>query len=144
MTNSSWLRAVPVAVTAVLLVTTVAVAGGPHGRHGRHDHMQGLQQHLGLTDQQVEAIREVHERQAEARKQHAQALRQAQTDLRQLVLNAGDEAAIQAKQAEVAKLLADSVAMRVETLKQIGPILTPEQREKFAQGWHGGRWRQRS
>ena len=145
MTRTSWTRAVALAVTAILVASTAAVAGGPHGRMKHRSFEGALQKHLGLSDQQAQAIREVHVRQAEARKQHAQALRQAQTDLRQLVLSDGDGGAIEAKKAEVARLLAESVEMRVDTLRQIGPILTPEQREKYAQGWHGrGRHRQGS
>lgn len=146
MTRTPWTRAVALAVTAILVATTAAVAGGPHGHTMKHRSFEGgLQKRLGLSDQQAQAIREVHVRQAESRKQHAQALRQARIDLRQLVLSDGDESAIAAKQAEVARLLAESVQMRVNTLKQIGPILTPEQREKYAQGWHGrGRHRQGS
>src|SRR5262249_35646176 len=78
------------------------------------------------------------------RKQLSQSLRTSQTQLRQLVLNGADPAAIQAKQAEVAQLLTQSVAMRVESLQAIAPILTPDQRAKLAQIWraddHRGHW----
>ncbi len=96
----------------------------------------------------MSAIRQMHAQQAANRKQLRQSLRQAQSDLRQLALNSGDPAAIQAKQAEVAQLLSQSLAMRVQSLQAMAPILTPDQRAKLAQmgpgglGRRGGHWHQ--
>ena len=41
-----------------------------------------------------------------------------------------------AKAAEVQQLLGQTVTLRVKVLQEIGPILTPEQRVKFAQAQH--------
>jgi Spy/CpxP family protein refolding chaperone len=102
---------------------------------------------LGLTDDQMNSIRQLFAQRAADRKQLSESIRQAQTELRQLALTGGDPAAIQAKQAEVAQLLSQEVAMRVESLQAIAPILTPDQRAKLAQiglgsGRHGGHWHQ--
>ena len=75
-------------------------------------------------------------------------LQQAQTELRHLALTSNDNQAIQAKQDEVQRLMAQSVQMRTSTLRQVAPILTPDQREKLAQlmerGGHHGRHRRQA
>jgi Spy/CpxP family protein refolding chaperone len=96
-------------------------------------HASRFQRVLGLTDDQMNSIRQLFAERAADRKHLSQSLQQAQAELRQLALTGGDPAAIQAKQAEVSQLLAQSVAMRVESLQAIAPILTPEQRAKLAQ-----------
>lgn len=140
MTRTSWLRAVTLVLAATLVAAALAYAAEPpqgDARHGRWE--SRLQQQLGLTDQQTQAIREIHGRQSQAWKTHWQTLRQAQAELRRLILTEADEATIQAKQEEVQRLLGETVQMRVNTLKEVTPILTPEQREKYAalaeQGW---------
>jgi len=118
------------------LVSTTALAAdltnaGPAPRHAAMG--SRLQQQLGLTDEQTQAIHEVHARRAASSKELRRSIRQAQSELRQLALNGGDQAAIQAKTAAVAQLLSQSLEMRVASLQEISPILTPEQRAKFAQ-----------
>jgi Spy/CpxP family protein refolding chaperone len=79
----------------------------------------------------VQAIRQIRDREAPAWKQHWQAHRQARAELRKLILSEADQASIDAKQAELQQLMAEGLARRVSTLKEITPLLTPEQREKF-------------
>jgi Spy/CpxP family protein refolding chaperone len=134
MRSSTPLRAALALVAATLLVAGAAQAD--ETRHGGPKHRaweNRLQQRLGLTEQQTEALRQIREREAAAMKQHAQTLRQAQADLRRLVLTEADEGAIQSKQAEVQRLLADSVQRRVDHLKELTPILTAQQREQLAE-----------
>jgi len=133
MTRTSWLRALMLALAATLVAATLAQAAEPAGGDARHGGSKGrLQQQLGLTDQQAQAIREIHARQSQALKAHSQTLRQAQAELRRLVLSEADQATVQAKLEEVKRLLGETVQMRVNTLKEVAPILTPEQREKYA------------
>ncbi len=133
MTRTSWLRALMLVLAATLVAATLAQAAEPSGGDGRHGRREGrLQQQLGLTDQQAQAIREIHARQSQAWKTHSQTLRQAQAELRRLVLIEADQATVQAKLEEVQRLLGETVQMRVNTLKEVAPILTPEQREKYA------------
>jgi Spy/CpxP family protein refolding chaperone len=105
---------------------TQGQAAPAHRAHG----MARLQQRLGLTDDQVKAVKAAYEKHREEQKQAWQALRVAQADLRQLALNGADTTA---KSAEVQQLLGQTVAVRVKVLQEIGPILTPEQRAKFAE-----------
>src|SRR3989449_7944612 len=64
-----------------------------------------LKQQLGLNDQQAQALHEVYQRDADAKRQHWQQLHQAQTELRHLALTSNDNQAIQAKQDEVQRLM---------------------------------------
>ena len=106
----------------------------PHNRQDWQQRMLSrLQERLGLSDQQVTAIREVQDRHRDARGQVFKSLRQAQGQLRELALNSTDDAALQQKAAEVQSLMGQSLQLRVQALREIAPILTPEQREKFAQ-----------
>ncbi|OLB97169.1 MAG: hypothetical protein AUH30_10990 [Candidatus Rokubacteria bacterium 13_1_40CM_68_15] len=146
-----WTRAI-VAVTLALAagVTTVASAAqSPQAQTEQQPRWDNrLQQQLGLSDQQVQAIREIYQRDADTKRQHWQQLRQAQAELRHLALTSSDNQTIQAKQDEVQRLMAQSVQMRTSTLRQVAPILTPDQREKLAQlmerGGHGRHRRQAS
>ena len=92
-----------------------------------------LQQKLGLTEDQLKAFRQVYaNRDVNAMRDHYRALHTAQAELRRLALNGADDTKLAAKQTEVQNLLAQSMQMRVETLKQVGPILNTDQREAFA------------
>lgn len=133
MTRTFWLRAVTLALAATLVAVTLAQAAEPAGGDARQGRREGrLQQELGLTDEQAQAIREIRARQSQALKTHAQTLRQAQAELRRLVLTEADQATIQAKQAEVQRLLGEAVQLRIDTLKEVAGVLTPEQRQKYS------------
>jgi Spy/CpxP family protein refolding chaperone len=116
--------------TGVALAQDTQTKPAPEARqHG----MGRLQAKLGLTDDQMAVVRVAHQKVRPEQKQVWQQLRVAQADLRQLALNGGDTGAIQAKTAEVQQLIGQTVALRVKVLQEIGPVLTPEQRAKFAQ-----------
>jgi Spy/CpxP family protein refolding chaperone len=100
-----------------------------------------LQRNLNLTDDQVTQIRGIFQQSRDAHRQHGQAMRQAHTELRQLVLNGGDANAIAAKKAEVAQLMAQGLDLRIQTLQQLGPVLSQEQRDKLAQMGPAAMWR---
>jgi len=131
-TRSHWLVALILGST--LAATTVAgaaeIVSAPASSSG---HGSRFQQALGLTDVQMNSIRQLFAQQSADRKRLSESLRQAQSELRQLALMGSDPVAIEAKQAEVVKLLGQEVAMRVESLRAIAPILTPDQRAKLAQ-----------
>ena len=137
--RSLWL-VVALLVSSVLTAATVTQAQQPPPAQG--DRMfSRLQRNLGLTDAQVAQIRGIFQQQRDARRQLGQALRQTQTDLRRLALNAGDANAIAAKKGEIAQLTAQGLDLRVQTLQQIGPILTQDQRDKLAQMGPLAMWR---
>jgi Spy/CpxP family protein refolding chaperone len=138
MTRRTWLSAIAAVLVAGAAVGTVhAQQAAPGGRHAGW-----MQKKLGLSDDQAKQVRDVMAQQGDAHRKNGEALRQTNAELRRLVLNGADEAAVRAKQTDVANLMAESVRLRVEGLKQISPILTPEQRQKFAEmsmGDHHGR-----
>ncbi len=130
-------RSVVVGMLVVPLVLAFALA--PVAAHpGRHP-LARLQTELGLSEPQVQAIRQLHEGQRDVRRQTHVSLRDARQGLRQLVLTGADESQIQAKTLEVQQLLAQAVQLRVETLRGLSQLLTPEQRERLSQlrpVWH--------
>lgn len=134
------IRTVPLMVMALasaLALSTLAYAQGTPGS----PHPNRFQERMGLTDDQMNAMREVHNRHSAEFKQLYGSLHKAQGELRQLALSGADPAAIKAKADEVAGLLAQTIQLRTTTLQEIAPILTPEQRDKMAQmNPHGG-WR---
>lgn len=138
--RSLWIVAALIASSALMATTVTYAQQPPPAPHG-HRMFSGLQRNLGLTDDQVNQVRAIFQQQRDARRQLGQSMRQAQTDLRQLVLNGGDANAITAKKAQIAQLMGQGLDMRIQTLQQIGPILTQEQRDKLAQLGPGAMWR---
>lgn len=148
MTRKRWIFSLiaPALVAAVALGAAQAqqpAPAGPGGQAGpggkRFSHEGFMQKHLGLSEYQARQLKQIREQQAEARRRNMQSLHEANTQLRQLVLNGADEATVRAKQTDVTNLMAESLRMRVDELKQIAPILTPEQRQKFVElGERGG------
>ena len=131
-----WLVAGLIAASVLTAAVSHAQAPSPGDRM-----YSRLQQNLGLSDDQVSSIRQIFQQQRDARRQLWQSLRQTQTDLRQLALSGGDAAAIAAKKTEVEQLLAQGLDLRVQALQQIGPLLTPDQRDKLAQLGPAAMWR---
>ncbi|MGH7356230.1 MAG: Spy/CpxP family protein refolding chaperone [Candidatus Rokuibacteriota bacterium] len=100
---------------------------------GKPRHHQRFQDTLGLTDDQMTRIREVWQRQREAARPVFQGLRLANRQLRELALNGADDNAIRAKLAEIEGLQGQALQLRVNTLREIAPLLTGEQRQKLSQ-----------
>jgi Spy/CpxP family protein refolding chaperone len=127
-------RAATLTLVATLVTATALYAADPQTAPGATNRWEGrLQQKLGLTEAQLQALRQVWaSRDVEAQRQQYRALHTAQGELRRLALNGADDKTLQAKQAEVQNLLAQSMQTRVAALKQVGPILNADQREAFA------------
>jgi hypothetical protein len=126
MRATNMFRAAALTLVATL-VTAIAIAAAEP--QSGSDRVHRWESRL----QQLQALRQVYaSRDVNAQRQHTRALHAAQTELRRLALNGADDATLQAKQAEVQALLAQSLQMRLETLKQVGPILNHDQREAFA------------
>jgi len=124
-------KSVLVAMLVVPLILAFTLA--PAGAFPRHAGAAQLKADLGLSDDQVQAIRQLHAGQRDQRVQLHASLRQARQSLRELILSNGDARDIQARTAEVQQLLGQTVQLRVQTLQGMAQILTPEQREKLAQ-----------
>jgi Spy/CpxP family protein refolding chaperone len=101
-----------------------------------------LQEHLGLSAEQTQAIREIRERNRQSGAQIAQALRQARQELRQLALAGAESGVVEAKAAQVEQLMGEALRLQVKTLQEIAPLLSDEQRQKMEQlGPNGHRGR---
>jgi len=127
-------RAATLTLVATLFTATALYAADPPAGAGKSTRWESRLQHkLGLTDDQLQAFRQLHaSRDVEAQRQQHRALRTAQTELRHLALSGADDATLAAKQAEIQALLTQQMQQRVDALKQIGPILNADQREAFA------------
>ena len=127
-------RAATLTLVATLVTATALYAADPQTAPDRAKRWESRLQHkLGLTEDQLQAFRQVYaSRDVEAQRQQHKAMRAAQAELRRLALNGADDTTLQAKQTEVQNLLTQSMQMRLQTLKQVGPILNPDQREAYA------------
>jgi hypothetical protein len=117
---------------AVALTTSTAAAWAdapPAGAPTNSPGQQRFQQRLGLSDEQMAAIKEVAARHAGERTQLWQALRDARGELRQAALNGGD---VKGKAAVIAGLVGQIAELRATTLQEIAPILNQEQRDAIA------------
>lgn len=121
--------------------TGVAFAQAP-GQPAETRPMHGMgrmQQRLGLNDDQMAVVKAAFGKHREEQRQAYKELRAANLALRQAALDGADAATIQARTADVQRLLTQTVDLRVKVLQEIGPVLTPEQRAKFAEArTHGG------
>jgi len=138
--RSLWIAAALLA-SSVLTAATITHAQQPAPTPRGDRMLHRLQRNLNLTDDQVNQIRGVFQQNRDQHRQYGQSMRAKQAELRQLVLNGGDPNAVAAKKAEVAQLMAQGLDLRVQTLQQIGPILSQEQRDKLAQLGPAAMWR---
>ena len=90
-----------------------------------------LQEQLGLTEDQVKAVREIHARHRQSMRETARALHEARVALREMALDETDEATFAAKAAEVRQLAGQVLEAQFRTLQEVARILSPEQREKL-------------
>lgn len=122
---------------AAVLGGLVILAGGVtpgeahRGRRVAPIERQVLQAELGLSEDQVRSIREIHTRHRESMRETWRALRDARRSLRDMALGDVDEATFNAKTAEVRELAGQVLEARVRTLQEVAQILTPEQRAKL-------------
>jgi periplasmic protein CpxP/Spy len=122
------------AVPVVVAVALVPVEARPHRAA-----LPRLQAELGLSDDQVQAIRQAHEGQRDARKQLRHSLRETRRTLREMVIDGVDDATVQQQTAALQQLLGQAVQLRTESLRAVSQVLTPEQRQKFRElrsRWH--------
>jgi Spy/CpxP family protein refolding chaperone len=123
---------VPAVLVALMLGSGIALADSPKAvPAGVAGH--GFQQRLGLTDDQMKAIRGIRERQRPAARQIHQSLAQANRDLRRLALTGADDATIHAKATEIEGLQGQALQLRVTGLREMAPLLNDDQKMKLQQ-----------
>jgi Spy/CpxP family protein refolding chaperone len=121
-----------VGMLAVPMVLGFALAPAD-AAYSRRASIARLQADLGLSDEQVQAIRQLHAAQRAQRVQLHTSLREARRTLREAIFAHGDDRDIEARTAEVQQLLGQTVQLRVQTMRGVSQILTPEQRAKLSQ-----------
>lgn len=132
------------ALVAAFLVPKGVLADPPGPRGGGSGYHQRFQQELGLTDDQMQAIREIQGRQRDAARQLWQQLVTAQGQIRQLALSGADDGTIQPKATEIEGIQSQLLQLRVNALREMAPLLSEEQRQKLAQmNPRRGHWRHR-
>ena len=139
-------RRIPLALAGLALATSFAFAlpeaaqAGPGmggHREGAHS-MRGEGAHflrgLDLTQEQRDQVFKIFHEQAPARRERAQAARDAREELRKLALAPAFDAAKARQLADAAaKAQADVALMRAESMSKVVALLTPEQRAKLEQ-----------
>ena len=104
-------RGLMVVLGGALLLASVGQAVA----HGR---MEWLQGQLNLTADQAKAVEEILTRHGQAQRQIHQSLRQAQADLRQLVLNGAEQGLVQQKTTEIEGLMSQGLQLRIQRLQE--------------------------
>lgn len=107
-------------------------AAGPH-KAGKHDRGERMAKILGLSDEQQEQIRAIHQEERAT----VEPLRKSLHDQRQQMHAATgaetfDETAVRALAAEQAEIQAELMVERARTENRVQAVLTPEQRELSA------------
>jgi Spy/CpxP family protein refolding chaperone len=92
---------------------------------------RAIQEQLGLSEDQVKAIREIHSRYQVSMRDIVRALREARHALREMALTEVDEATFAAKAGEARELAGQVLEARARTLQEVARVLTPEQRTKL-------------
>ena len=122
------------AVPVVVAVALVPVEARPHRAA-----LPRLQAELGLSDDQVQAIRQA-PRGPAGRPEAALALAsRGAPHAPQMVIDGVDDATVQQQTAALQQLLGQAVQMRMDSLRAVSQVLTPEQRQKFRElrsRWH--------
>lgn len=125
------------AVAAVALAGTVALAGGPgrgeqQGRHGGQDRLMRLADELQLTDAQISAMKEMRQadrQRNEARRDEAQTLAKQWVALK----DKGDTKGADKIQSQLTSMREEMRIRRLAERGKFEEILTPEQKEKLEQ-----------
>jgi hypothetical protein len=137
------LVALPLALAAATM--TLADSGDTTGDWGQR-RIERLQSKLGLSDDQTNTIQSTLAADQDARRQLQSQLGQAMRDLRKSALNGGDDVTLQTKRAAAQQIFGQLLDLRAKELGKIGAVLSPDQRQAYAemthegpQGRHGGR-----
>jgi len=96
-------------------------------------HRSRLMQELNLTQEQMQRLDALHQQSKKQMEQPRQALRQAKQDLANLMASNADENAIRAKHNQLQQLQQQMANVRFQNMLEMRKVLTPEQRQRFAQ-----------
>jgi Spy/CpxP family protein refolding chaperone len=116
----------------VILVSGAMPADAHPARRVAPIERSAIREQLGLTDDQVKAIKEIRSRHWQSMRETVRTLREARRALHDMAwADNTDDATFTAKAAEVRELSGQVLEARVRTLQEVARVLTPEQREKL-------------
>lgn len=92
-----------------------------------------LMQQLNLTPQQQQQLDTIRNNSRQQMSQRKQALRQAKQELGNLMAGTADENTIRAKYNQVQQLEQEMANLRFDSMLKMRTVLTPAQRQQFAQ-----------
>ncbi|MDR2220370.1 MAG: Spy/CpxP family protein refolding chaperone [Methylobacillus sp.] len=132
------------ALAAASLLATAPAMAGDHGGDGRHsEHRCGGHEYRGsddrasfkdlkLTDEQKSQIKDIREKQKSQFEDRRKELRETKKALREAArAEKYDAAKVNELANKQAKLMADATVQRIETMRRIHDVLTPEQKQKL-------------
>lgn len=119
----------------------IAQAPSPSDRPGRGE--MGLLRELNLSPDQMSRIQQIRSRYRDQLKSDRDAARQAQQDLRTLMAGTANDDQIREKFRQVKELRTKVADAQFNSMLEVRNILTPEQRQRFAQRMEQGRERMR-
>lgn len=120
-------------------------AGWHHGPGMAGDDMHHRLSELDLTSQQQDQIKQIFDKQKPAREEKMHAMRDSMMALKKATqADAYDRDQVQEIANQQAKLQADLIVLRADTMHQVYAVLTPEQKQKWENqrqkwekhGWH--------
>jgi len=115
---------------ATLLSRRTSIREGTSEGAKKH-HLEKLAKELGLSEQQKTQIKEIFKTSRSQNRQLFVDLKAEKRQLRTLIFNGGDEAAIRAESAKVAALQADLAVARGRCAQQVRALLTSDQIAKL-------------
>ena len=136
MKANRYLAAFLVASSVAFAVPAEAHRGGHDGaRHEQRDgHGLRMLRGLDLTEEQRAQARKIFQEQGPALRERANAAREAHLALRKATTDPNADSGRIRELADAAgRAHADAAVLRVETLRRVGALLTPEQRQKLEQ-----------
>lgn len=104
----------------------------PNNRRSRPDGMRGLRD-LNLSSDQMQKIREIRDRNRQQMQGDRDQLRQVQQELGTLMAGSATDDQIRSKYTQVKELRAKLADAQFNSMLAMRNVLTPEQRQKFAQ-----------
>ncbi|MBE9011397.1 Spy/CpxP family protein refolding chaperone [Pseudanabaenaceae cyanobacterium LEGE 13415] len=119
----------------------IAQAPSPSDRPGRGE--MGLLRELNLSPDQLNRIQQIRSRYRDQMKSDRDAARQAQQELRTLMAGSASDDQIREKFRQVKELRTKVADAQFNSMLEIRNVLTPEQRQRFAQRMEQRRGRMR-
>ncbi|MGG6270315.1 Spy/CpxP family protein refolding chaperone [Leptolyngbya sp. AN03gr2] len=109
----------------------IAQAPSPRDRPGRGE--MGLLRELNLSADQMSRIQQIRSRYRDQMKSDRDAARQAQQELRTLMAGSANDDQIREKFRQVKELRTKVADAQFNSMLEVRNVLTPEQRQRFAQ-----------